>query len=200
MSRPRKPRVTTLSDAEVMARAAEHLGLCGWVARRYLGRGLELEDLVQEGWFGLVRAVELFDESRGLDFSTYAKHWIRDAITRALLDHGHVIRRPRAPKRRPGCVFAHRQTREVLSIDASPVPGSTGAEILEARPDRIDPMELAEVRAAIDALPERERETLKARYDDGLTHREIGARLGFSRQQAHALEKRALARLRELVA
>src|SRR3984957_823288 len=63
-------------------------------ARRYQGHGLPLEDLVQEGMLGLIRAVEKFDWRRGYKFSTYGTLWIRQAIQRGLQNHGRTIRLP----------------------------------------------------------------------------------------------------------
>jgi len=64
------------------------------IARRYMGCGLSLEDMMQEGMIGLLRAIDKFDYMRGYRFSTYATHWIRQAISRAIANQARSIRLP----------------------------------------------------------------------------------------------------------
>jgi RNA polymerase primary sigma factor len=218
-----------------------HVRLVVFIAREYVGRGVPLADLVQEGNLGLMEAARRFDVTRGYRFSTYASWWVRHYVRRAVANQGRTIRLPVHIRAELYCLFrvSHQfvqsQGREptpmelvqamqlppeevngLLRVAYEPLsleqPASeTGDNLLGdfiEDVEAISPLESAAQQGRSDqlcevlaGLPGKEGLVLRLRFgfEDGITHtlEEIGEGLGFTRQRAEQIEKRALGRLRK---
>jgi RNA polymerase primary sigma factor len=163
------------------------------VAAEYRGLGVPLEDLVQEGSIGLVRAAERFDHRRGLRFSTYATWWIRQAVVRGLAQ-AQPIRLPASAGRR---LRALRRAGRELSAAGGREPTIEGAAAAADAPD----FDHERLRRLVAALPPRQRTVVELSF--GLAGRtpvelpRIARSLGVSTERARQLRSSALLRLRE---
>jgi RNA polymerase sigma factor (sigma-70 family) len=116
-----------------------NLGLAGWVAKRFVGRGLDWDDLVSAGYVGLIEAANRFDPAMGVRFSTYAPYWIRQAIGRAIHQGGSTIQVPYYLKES----VKHWDRTAYMMVVAGPV-----TEEAIAAASGLSPLELARVQAA----------------------------------------------------
>ena len=124
-------------DAEAREILITHnLRLVVYMAKRYLGRGLPLLDLVEEGNLGLMHALEKFDPDRGFRLSTYAMWWIRQSIDRALMNHARTIRLPvHVVKELNSCLRAQRTLEKQGELDVGPeaIASFTGKSVESVR-------------------------------------------------------------------
>ena len=213
------------------ALVTENAGLIWSVARRFQGRGTEMDDLYQLGCLGFLKAVEGFDPAFGTQFSTYAVPKIAGEIRRFLRDDGAVkvsrtikeqaaaIKTARnalvaALGREPTVVELSRQTglspeeiavAETATAATESIQRQTGDEGFSLEDVLADPdseermLEHIDLTQAIGKLPEREAMVVKLRYFHALTQQRVSRVLGVSQVQVSRIEKKALARLRELL-
>ena len=194
----------------------ENSGLIWSVARRFLGRGTEADDLYQLGCLGFLKAVEGFDLSYGTQFSTYAVPKIAGEIRRFLRDDG-AVKVSRSLKEQAATIKAARSRQTGLSPEeialaetataaTESIQRETGDEgftlenVLTDTESEERMVEKIALRQAISGLPERERMVIQLRYFHGLTQQRVAAVMNVSQVQVSRIEKKAVAMLRELMA
>ena len=213
------------------ALVTENTGLIWSVARRFQGRGTEMDDLYQLGCLGFLKAVEGFDPSFGTQFSTYAvpkiageiRRFLRDdgavKVSRTIKEQAAVIKTARnaltgALGREPTVMELSRQTglspeeiavAETATAATESIQRQTGDEGFSLEDVLADPeaeermLEHIDLTQAIEKLAEREAMVIKLRYFHALTQQRVSVVLGVSQVQVSRIEKKALARLRELL-
>lgn len=210
----------------------ENAGLIWSVARRFLGRGTEADDLYQLGCLGFLKAVEGFDLAYGTQFSTYAVPKIAGEIRRFLRDDG-TVKVSRSIKERAALIKTKRNhlvsllgrdptvheiathtglTPEEIAVAESAtasvesIQQQTGEEgftlenILTQTESEESMLECVSLRQAIEKLPEKESLVIKLRYFHGLTQDRVSKVLAVSQVQVSRIEKKALQKLRDMIA
>jgi RNA polymerase primary sigma factor len=182
------------------------------VARKYIGCGLSLADLINEGNIGLIQAAKRFDPTRGVKFITYAVWWIRQAIMHALAEQGGTVR---LPLKQMGTLhkiaesyrqYIHRTGVEPSSteigkeLDLPPEGEVSHLDLLQSKTlpsveeTYIKSTLTEEINELLSQIPAREQQILRLRFgfdDEPKTLEEIGKMLGLSRERVRQIEKRA---------
>jgi RNA polymerase primary sigma factor len=243
-AREEKELAAAIAVGDVKARdrmVRANLRLVVNIARGYTGKGLGLQDLIEEGNLGLLRAVEGFDPDMGTRFSTYASYWIKQSIKRALINSAKTIRIPaymvellskwrRATIRLTDELKRHPTPEEIARVlglpkrklpiikkaiqiynsvpqtDQSESGWSLGDMVMDERsktPDdeMLESDILTRIREMIHDLDERESTVLRLRFglqdSDPHTLKEIGEKLGLTRERVRQIETEALKKLGE---
>jgi RNA polymerase primary sigma factor len=225
------PSASAEAKAEALdALTRAHMRYVFAVARKYLVPGINIEDLTNEGWIGLVRAIEKFDINSGHHFLTYADSWIRHKMQRfvendrliALPAHVHETMR-RAKRRSGGPVDPEGQfknknvgravrmhERAILSMDAPARPEDTRtlgefiAGPASVEEEAVEHMQSLDIHHVISCLDERSQRVICMRFGIGTegphTLNQIGQELNLTRQRVRQIEQLAFVRIRELLA
>ena len=211
---------------EKKALAKENIGLVHACARRFLGRGIEYEDLVGAGSVGLVKAAMGFDPALGYKFSTYAVPSVLGEIKRLFRDGGSVKMSRGAKEKAAALLETADRLREELGREptvseiaeiSGVSPADAAALLTAALPpvslttDENDEADLPvsshedaaitkmDLAAALEKLDEAERHLLHLRYQQNLTQAVVGERLGMTQVQVSRAEKKILGKLREMM-
>ena len=183
------------------------------IATRFQGHGLPLQDLVSEGNMGMLHAAKNFDPERGCRFITYAVHWIRQAIGKAIHEKGKMMRQPCKRAGEPDgtegseASAASQINRDVISLDEpiSIYDGLTRKDVLTcdyeapAEENAINSILREELESLLYSLEERSADVIRCRFglcgNAPMTLNEVGERHNITRERVRQIEKRAIMQL-----
>ncbi len=181
-------------EARVMA-IESNLSLVISRVKVYMGRGIDFDDLYSMGCLGLVRAVDKFEPSRGLCFSTYAVWWIDSHMKRQVVEDTHAVHVPYRKAKKKSTLAAIKiataAVKPLYLANGTPRPiAAKESEVIEVEPERLA--------VAIGRLSERERFVIARRFSECPVRLiEIGREIGLTRERVRQIESEALVKLRE---
>ena len=188
----------------------QYMSLVRSLARRYSYRGEPLDDLVQIGAIGLIKAIDRFDLDRGVELTTYATPNIIGEIKRHFRDKGWSVRVPRGLQElnvqlsRLVEQLTVQYSRSPTIPELAKAAGVEEEEVLEALESEEHQYEVSEDRVVLapgfKALDERERKILQLRFFEGLTQSQIAQQVGISQMHVSRLIRRSLEKIRETIA
>lgn len=190
-----------MKENEINKLVSDNLNFVKAIANKYMGKGMEFEDLVSEGYMAMVQAAQKFDPTRGTNFVGYAAPFIRKAMEQALDQQSGICRIPQSDKK-----HTPRSANNAVSIDAPLAEGThytlldvlVNKDALMADENTAFHQMLADLQETLKVLDTREKEVIEKFYGIGIAHvtlAEIGEDMGLKRERVRQIRDKALRKM-----